>query len=171
MSPRARNAVAAVVSMFFLTVYGTVNLVAAFEALSGDPSWRPGLRVHWSVSLLGGVGCLVVMFLIAPLAALVALVLELLLRAGGRACSKELLLNGSSDGRREVGDETVRTHVRNLRRKLIEAGARLFGELGYHATSSKKIARAAGAGPNSASDIDALLAQISGRQSVCQGQL
>ena len=38
------NAVAAVVSMFFLTVYGTVNLVAAFEALSGDPSWRPQLR-------------------------------------------------------------------------------------------------------------------------------
>ena len=32
-----------------------INFVAAFETLSGDPSWRPGLRVHWSVSLLGGV--------------------------------------------------------------------------------------------------------------------
>ena len=52
-----------------------------------------------------------------------ALFLELLLRAGGRACSKDQLLAGSSDGRREVGDDTVRTHMRNLRRKLMDAGA------------------------------------------------
>ena len=71
------NAVAAVVSMFFLTVYGTVNLVAAFEALSGDPSWRPRLRVPWPVSLTGGLACVVVMVLISPLAGAIALVAEL----------------------------------------------------------------------------------------------
>lgn len=52
-----------------------------------------------------------------------ALLLELLLRSGGRSCSKDQLLAGSSDGRREVGDDTVRTHMRNLRRKLMDAGA------------------------------------------------
>ena len=60
------NAVASVVTMFFLTVYGTINLVAAFEALSGDPSWRPRLRVPWIVNLIGGLGCLAVMMLINP---------------------------------------------------------------------------------------------------------
>ncbi len=71
------NAVATVVSMFFLTVYGTVNLVSAFEALSGDPSWRPRLRVPWLVSLIGGLACIVVMVLISPIAGAIALVAEL----------------------------------------------------------------------------------------------
>jgi hypothetical protein len=70
------NAVAAVVSMFFLTVYGTVNIVAAFEALSGDPSWRPKIRVPWPVTLAGGIACMVVMILISPVAGLLALVAE-----------------------------------------------------------------------------------------------
>ena len=71
------NAVAAVVTMFFLTVYGTVNFVAAFEALSGDPSWRPGLASPWVANLAGGVACLAVMLLISPVAGMVALVAEL----------------------------------------------------------------------------------------------
>ncbi len=70
------NAVAPVVAMVFLTVYGMVNLVAAFESLSGDPSWRPKLRVPWPLSLLGAIGCLVVMFLINPIASLAAFVVE-----------------------------------------------------------------------------------------------
>ncbi|MEZ4483080.1 MAG: hypothetical protein R2864_00320 [Syntrophotaleaceae bacterium] len=32
------NTVAEVVTMFFLSVYGTVNLVATLEKLSGNPS-------------------------------------------------------------------------------------------------------------------------------------
>ena len=70
------NAVAAVVSMFFLTVYGTVNLVAAFEVLSGDPSWRPKISVPWPVTLAGGFACVVVMVLISPVAGVLALVAE-----------------------------------------------------------------------------------------------
>lgn len=64
------NAVAAVVSMFFLTVYGSVNLVAALEDLSGDPSWRPTLRVPWPVSLAGAVACFGVMLMIDASASL-----------------------------------------------------------------------------------------------------
>ncbi len=73
------NAVAPVVSMFFLTVYGMVNVVAALETLSGDPSWRPRLRVPWQLCLLGGLGCFTVMFLISPAAAVAAIVFEVLL--------------------------------------------------------------------------------------------
>ncbi|MCK4547719.1 MAG: amino acid permease [Candidatus Eisenbacteria sp.] len=73
------NAVAVLVSMFFLTVYGTANFVAAFEALSGDPSWRPKIRVPWLVNLAGGLACVAVMFLINPLVGLIAIVAELIL--------------------------------------------------------------------------------------------
>lgn len=71
------NTVATVVSMFFLTVYGTVNLVAAFEVLSGDPSWRPRIHVHWAIYLAGGLGCLACMVLISPMAGAVAIIAEI----------------------------------------------------------------------------------------------
>ncbi len=71
------NAVAPVVSMFFLTTYGMVNLVAGLEGLVGDPSFRPTLKVHWSVSFMGAISCFLVMFLIHPLACGAALVIEI----------------------------------------------------------------------------------------------
>lgn len=71
------NAVATVVTLFFLTVYGTVNLVAALEKLSGNPSWRPRVQVHWAVSLAGAVGCFAVMVLINLPASIAAVVIEL----------------------------------------------------------------------------------------------
>ena len=43
------NTVATVATMFFLSVYGTVNLVSALEYISGNPSWRPTLQIHWFV--------------------------------------------------------------------------------------------------------------------------
>ncbi len=67
------NAVAQVVTMFFLTVYGTINIVAGLETLSGDPSWRPKFRVHWAVNIACGLACLWVMFLISPLASIAAI--------------------------------------------------------------------------------------------------
>jgi two-component system OmpR family response regulator len=52
-----------------------------------------------------------------------ALLLETLLRAGGLSCSKAQLLDASADGRRDVGEETIKAHIRNLRGKLSAAGA------------------------------------------------
>lgn len=70
------NAVASVVSMFFLTVYGTLNLAAAAEAWVSDPSYRPRIRVPFWVSLLGAIGCFLVMGLISPIAFIVAVIVE-----------------------------------------------------------------------------------------------
>jgi amino acid transporter len=72
------NAVAKLVSIFFLTTYGTINIVAALETLSGDPSWRPKLRVPWAVSLVGGLACILVIFLISPTAGFIAIFAEFL---------------------------------------------------------------------------------------------
>jgi hypothetical protein len=71
------NTVAIVATMFFLSVYGTVNLVAALEYLSGNPSWRPTLNIHWGLSLVGGLGCFGVMLLIHWPATLFAIAVEL----------------------------------------------------------------------------------------------
>ena len=51
-----------------------------------------------------------------------ALLLEQLLRAAGGCCSKDALLQGCRDGRRAVGDDALRAHMRNLRQKLSAAG-------------------------------------------------
>ena len=51
-----------------------------------------------------------------------ALLLELLLRAQGSSLSKNQLVHGMADGRRDSGDDSLRAHIRNLRGKLSAAG-------------------------------------------------
>lgn len=65
--------IAPVITMFFLTTYGTVNLVAGVERWVANPSYRPTFRIHWLPSILGAVGCLFVMVLLNPLATLIAI--------------------------------------------------------------------------------------------------
>jgi amino acid transporter len=73
------NAVGRWVTIFFLTLYVTINLSAAVERIAGDPSYRPTIRVPWYVSMSGSLGAVVVMFLISPLACVCAVVAEMLL--------------------------------------------------------------------------------------------
>ncbi|MEN8375671.1 MAG: Na-K-Cl cotransporter [Gemmatimonadota bacterium] len=68
------NAIAPVLTMFFLTTYLVLNVAAGVEGFLRSPSFRPVFRVHWSLSLLGAVGCLWVMFLINAAATVVAAV-------------------------------------------------------------------------------------------------
>ena len=68
------DAVAPVLSMFFLATYAVVNFVSAGETYLGNPSFRPTFRIHWSVSLLGAIGCVAVMLLINPVATVIAVV-------------------------------------------------------------------------------------------------
>lgn len=67
--------IAQLLTMFFLATYGIVNLIAAFEVIVGNPAYRPKMKVHWSISLFGGIASFAVMFLIDPLSTLVALVI------------------------------------------------------------------------------------------------
>jgi len=73
------NAVAQYVTVLFLTLYVIINVSAAAEKLVGDPSYRPTINVPWYVSLLGSFGALFVMFLLNPLACLVAAFIEVVL--------------------------------------------------------------------------------------------
>ena len=69
------NLIAPILSMFFLTTYLVLNVSAAIEGFLQSPSFRPSFRVHWSLSLLGAIGCLGVMFLIDAVATVFAAVI------------------------------------------------------------------------------------------------
>jgi len=58
------NVIAPVLSMFFLTSYGLLNLSAGLEELISAPSWRPKFRIPAAVSLTGFFGCLAAMLMI-----------------------------------------------------------------------------------------------------------
>lgn len=67
------DAVAEVISMFFLIAYGMINTSAFVESKSANPSFRPRFRAfHWSLALAGAIGCLVAMVKINETYALVA---------------------------------------------------------------------------------------------------
>jgi len=68
------NLIAPILTMFFLTTYGVLNIAAGTERLLGSPSFRPKFKVHWIFSLLGAIGCISVMFLINAVATGIALV-------------------------------------------------------------------------------------------------
>lgn len=68
------NLIAPVLTMFFLTTYGVLNIAAGSEKFLGSPSFRPKFKVHWIFSFLGAFGCLAVMLLINAAATLTALV-------------------------------------------------------------------------------------------------
>ena len=69
------NLIAPILSMFFLTTYLVLNVAAGIEGFLQSPSFRPTFRVHWSLSLLGAIGCLWVMFLIDARSTVVAAVI------------------------------------------------------------------------------------------------
>ncbi|HCM40155.1 MAG: hypothetical protein A2X97_02970 [Bdellovibrionales bacterium GWA1_52_35] len=66
------NLIAPILSMFFLTSYGALNLAAGLEGLLGNPSWRPTFRSPWALSLAGAGLCLAVMLMIDPGATFIA---------------------------------------------------------------------------------------------------
>jgi solute carrier family 12 (sodium/potassium/chloride transporter), member 2 len=68
------NAVAEIISMFFLIAYGMINLSAFVESRSGNPSFRPTFRFfHWGAAFAGAVGCGVAMMKINDSYAMIAL--------------------------------------------------------------------------------------------------
>ncbi|MFH0777522.1 MAG: Na-K-Cl cotransporter [Candidatus Eisenbacteria bacterium] len=112
------NAVATVVTMFFLTVYGTLNIVAAVETLSCDPSWRPRVRAPWFVNLLGGAMCAAVMFLINAAAGIVAIAAEVLLWS---VLSRRERSSTSGDVRRGLYETLIRWTLIQLGRRPMGA--------------------------------------------------
>lgn len=70
------NAIAPIITMFFMITYGLLNLATFYESVTRNPSYRPTFNYcHWSLSLAGTLGCLAVMFLINWVWASVSIIL------------------------------------------------------------------------------------------------
>jgi solute carrier family 12 (potassium/chloride transporter), member 4/6 len=67
------NIIAPLLTMIGLICYGVLNFSAGIETLMANPSWRPRFQIHWIISLFGALLCLIVMLMIDPGNALIAL--------------------------------------------------------------------------------------------------
>ncbi len=68
------NLIAPLITMFFLTAYGLLNLSAGLEDLLSNPSWRPKFKVPSMFSMVGFFACLATMLMIDAGATLMAFV-------------------------------------------------------------------------------------------------
>ena len=73
------NAIAPILSMFFLLSYGLLNLSAGLEGLIESPSWRPKFKVHCAVSLMGSAACFLTMLMIDAGATILAIIVTVLI--------------------------------------------------------------------------------------------
>jgi len=74
---RDLNAIAPLVTMFFLITYCMINVVVLLESSLGLVSYRPTLAVPWVVPLVGLVGCTFSMFIVNPTFSLISVAMVL----------------------------------------------------------------------------------------------
>lgn len=67
--------VARLISMFFMVTYGALCAISFLEHFAARPGYRPSFRSRWWVSLFGAVICLVMMFQMDPVFALLSLLI------------------------------------------------------------------------------------------------
>jgi len=73
------NAVAEVISMFFMVTYGSLCLISFMQHFAADPSYRPSFKSKWYLSLLGAVMSVFLMFKINTPYAIAAIALMIVL--------------------------------------------------------------------------------------------
>ena len=76
------NAVAEIISMFFMVTYGSLCLISFLFHFGADPSYRPVFRSKWYISLIGFIMCDWLMFKINSLYAILAIVALVLIYLG-----------------------------------------------------------------------------------------
>ena len=141
------NAVAPVITMFFMITYGAINLATFFEAFSGNPSYRPTFRwCHWSASLVGTILCGGVMVLINPLWAAAAVAIMLIifyyLRRQKLESSWGDVVSGAMFERLRrnlLALEELQYHVKNWRPAVLVVGAGSTERL-YIAAQGRRLA-------------------------------
>ncbi len=78
---RNLNAVAPLITLFFLVTYAMINIVVFLEQSMKLVSFRPLFRVPRFVPLIGALGCIFAMFVVNPTFTLVAIVIVLAIHA------------------------------------------------------------------------------------------
>ncbi len=71
--------VAEIITMFFMVTYGSLCLISFLQHFAADPSYRPSFRSRWFLSATGAFFCLILMFRINTIYAIVALIIMTLM--------------------------------------------------------------------------------------------
>jgi len=118
--------VAPVITMFFLNTYGMTNLAAGVQLLVDNPSFRPSFKMPWWLAIIGVLGCYGTMFLINPLATVVAIVVSAAIYIQLERKALEKTWGDVRSGfwfalarRALVQLETVTWHVKNWRPSIL----------------------------------------------------
>ncbi len=73
------NAVAGIISMFFMVTYGSLCLISFLNHFGSSPSYRPSFRSRWYISLMGFIFAAVLMFAINFIYAILAVILMIVI--------------------------------------------------------------------------------------------
>jgi amino acid transporter len=73
------DVVARMVSMFFMVTYGALCAISFLEHFAARPSYRPSFRSKWYLSFWGAILCLLLMFQMDPVYAVIAIVVMAIL--------------------------------------------------------------------------------------------
>ncbi len=76
------NAVAEVISMFFMVTYGSICLISFLHHFGSSPSYRPTFKSKWYFSLIGFLLCIYLMFKMNTPYALASIVIMVLIYIG-----------------------------------------------------------------------------------------
>ena len=76
------NAVAGIISMFFMVTYGSLCLISFLQHFAADPSYRPTFKSRWYLSLFGALASFGLMFFMNPGYAFLAVVFMVLIYIG-----------------------------------------------------------------------------------------
>jgi amino acid transporter len=68
------DAVARLISMFFMVTYGALCSASFLEHFAASPGYRPSFKSRWYLSLIGAVMCFLLMFQMDPVFAALALI-------------------------------------------------------------------------------------------------
>jgi len=73
------NAVAEIISMFFMVTYGALCLISFLNHFGASPSYRPSFKSKWYFSLIGFIAAVLIMFKINTTYAILAFILMTLM--------------------------------------------------------------------------------------------
>ena len=107
------DAIANLLTMFFLATYGFTNLACGLERWAANPSFRPDFRVPWWVSSFGALACFYVMSVID----LVAMIAAVVICAAIFIYTQRRVFDTTyGDARHGIWSALVRTALLRLRR-------------------------------------------------------
>lgn len=106
------DAIAPVLTMFFLVTYGFTNLACGLEKWAASPSFRPTFKLPATISLLGALGCFYVMSLINFMAMVASLIICSLIFV---VAQRRAMTTTYGDARHGIWAALVRSALHHLR--------------------------------------------------------